>query len=207
VASIIAGMLCYWLLGRAFKFERKALGGMILAAGFPNVTYLGLPVLEQTFGSWARSVVIQMDLFAASPLLFTLGIVVARHYGNGKSAKSESVWPYLNTPPFWAAGVIELEWRYATNLADWGIKTTVECGRAIDVVFIGAGTKLEGRQDKEHTLYSARRGHQDDPNALVCHVDGRSIADGEQLQSRSRAGSCHAQHGVGHRTMRPLSTR
>ena len=35
---------------------------MILAAGFPNVTYLGLPVLEQTFGSWARSVVIQIDL-------------------------------------------------------------------------------------------------------------------------------------------------
>jgi malate permease and related proteins len=108
VASIIVGMLCYWLLGRTFKFDRKALGGMILAAGFPNVTYLGLPVLEQTFGSWARSVVIQMDLFAASPLLFTLGIMVARHYGNGKSAKTESVWPYLNTPPFWAAGVAVL---------------------------------------------------------------------------------------------------
>ena len=103
VASIVFGMLCYWLLGRLFKFEHKALGGMILAAGFPNVTYLGLPVLENTFGSWARSVVIQIDLFAASPLLFTLGITVARHYGTDSAGKRDAVWSYLNTPPFWAA--------------------------------------------------------------------------------------------------------
>ncbi len=62
---------------------------MILAAAFPNVTYLGLPVLEQTFGSWARSVVIQIDLFATAPLLFTVGIMIVRHYGEDSDRKAQ----------------------------------------------------------------------------------------------------------------------
>jgi malate permease and related proteins len=105
VASILFGMLCLWLHGLIFKFEHRCLGAMILAAAFPNVTYLGLPVLEQTFGSWARSVVIQIDLFAASPLLFTLGVAVVRHYGNDAPGIRQPIASFLNVPPFWAAGI------------------------------------------------------------------------------------------------------
>jgi malate permease and related proteins len=108
VTSILFGMLCLWLVGSLFKFEHRCLGAMILAAGFPNITYLGLPVLEQTFGSWARSVVIQIDLFATSPLLFTLGVVVVRHYGKEVSGVRQPIWTFLNTPPFWAAGIAVL---------------------------------------------------------------------------------------------------
>lgn len=108
VASILFGMLCLWLVGSLFKFEHRCLGAIILAAAFPNVTYLGLPVLEQTFGSWARSVVIQIDLFAASPLLFTLGVAVVRHYGNDVSGIRQPIWSFLNVPPFWAAGIAVL---------------------------------------------------------------------------------------------------
>ena len=78
---------------------------MILAAAFPNVTYLGLPVLEQTFGTWARSVVIQIDLFATAPIVFTLGIMIARHYGENTAEKPSSALSFLNAPPFWAAGI------------------------------------------------------------------------------------------------------
>lgn len=105
VASTVFGMICYWMLGAVFKFEHQCLGAMILAAAFPNVTYLGLPVLEQTFGLWARSVVIQLDLFAISPLLFTLGITVVRHYGKDTSEKRQPIWSFMNAPPFWAAGL------------------------------------------------------------------------------------------------------
>ncbi len=103
IPTILFGMFCLWAIGTVFKFERRCLGAMILAT-FPNVTYLGLPVLEQTFGSWARSVVIQIDLFATAPLLFTFGIMAVRHYGNDTSQKPQPVWSFLNTPPFWAAG-------------------------------------------------------------------------------------------------------
>lgn len=103
VASITFAMLCIWLSGRLLKFDNRRLGAMILAASFSNVTYLGLPVLEQTFGPWARSVAIQIDLFASSPFLFTAGIMVARAFGGDDSGRRHSVLSYLNAPPFWAA--------------------------------------------------------------------------------------------------------
>ncbi len=105
ISCIVFGIACSWLLGTLFKFEHKRLGAMILAAAFPNVTYLGLPVLEQVFGTWARSVVIQIDLFAASPLVLTVGIMIARHYGEDNEEQSKSTLSFLNAPPFWAAAV------------------------------------------------------------------------------------------------------
>jgi hypothetical protein len=102
-----------------FKLEHTRLGAMILAAAFPNVTYLGLPVLEQVFGHSARSVVIQLDLFATAPLVFTIGIMLARHYGEDDTEQSKSVLSFLNAPPFWAAalavilnmnGIVAPEW-------------------------------------------------------------------------------------------------
>jgi len=105
VGCIVLAIFCTWIIGILFKFEDKRLGAMILAAAFPNVTYLGLPVLEQAFGSWARSVVIQIDLFAAAPIVFTLGIVIARHYGEDTATKPKSALLFLNAPPFWAAAI------------------------------------------------------------------------------------------------------
>lgn len=81
VNSILLTMLVIWMMTLIFKFSRPQTGAIILATSFPDVTYLGLPILEQTFGNRARSVVIQLDFFAASPLLFTVGIMIARHYG------------------------------------------------------------------------------------------------------------------------------
>ena len=105
VGCIVLAIFFTWIIGILFKFEDKRLGAMILAAAFPNVTYLGLPVLEQAFGSWARSVVIQIDLFAAAPIVFTLGIVIARHYGEDTATKPKSALLFLNAPPFWAAAI------------------------------------------------------------------------------------------------------
>lgn len=94
-----------WLGTRILQFGKPQTGALLLAAAFPNVTYLGLPVLEQTFGNWARSVVIQMDLFSVAPLVYTLGIILARHYGEDDGGKRQSPLVFFNTPPFWAAFV------------------------------------------------------------------------------------------------------
>lgn len=104
VSSIVFGILLSWLFAGLFRFSQVKTGAVILAAAFPNVTYLGLPVLEQTYGEWARSVVIQLDLFAAAPLVFTVGIMLARHYGEAEpEQKPKSGLAFLNAPPFWAA--------------------------------------------------------------------------------------------------------
>ncbi len=105
--AVLCGILLAWMFCRLFNFTPAKTGAVILASAFPNVTYLGLPVLEQTFGEWARSVVIQLDYFSASPLLFTLGVVIARHYGQ-ESHKPRFILSFLNTPPFWAAFIAVL---------------------------------------------------------------------------------------------------
>ena len=88
VSSIVFGAVAIWGMNRFTNMAPRQLGAVLLATAFPNVTYLGLPVLEKTFGPWARSVAIQMDLFAGLPLLLTVGILVAQHYGNsGKTGK------------------------------------------------------------------------------------------------------------------------
>ncbi len=102
---IVSAFFIIWLTGHLCRYEASRFGAIILASIFPNVTYLGLPVLEQTYGAWARSVAIQLDLFAASPLLFTLGILIAIFYGRDKNKSRKPLLFYLNTPPFWAAAV------------------------------------------------------------------------------------------------------
>jgi malate permease and related proteins len=104
ISCIVFGIVLSWLVGVLFKFSDIRLGTMILAASFPNVTYLGLPVLEQVFGEWTRSIVIQIDLFAAAPLVLTLGIIIAEHYGERRH-EHKSPLSFLNAPPFWAAAV------------------------------------------------------------------------------------------------------
>ncbi len=103
--SILLSILASWLLAKLFRFKNPQTGAVILAAAFPNVTYLGLPVLEQIFGDWTRSLVIQIDLFAEAPLVYTLGIMLARHYGATGEPKPKSLLAFFNAPPFWAAFV------------------------------------------------------------------------------------------------------
>lgn len=107
VFAVISGLIMSWLVTSLLKFDKPQKGALILAASFPNVTYLGLPVLEQTFGSWARSVAIQLDFFGAGPVLYTLGIMVSRHFGKGED-KPPFFLSFLTTPPFCAAIVAVL---------------------------------------------------------------------------------------------------
>lgn len=100
--GIITGMLLSSLTCRLFKLPSKQAGALILAATFPNATYLGLPVLEATFGPWARSVAIQYDLFACTPLLFTIGIWLAARMGHQAEGKPHSYLDLLRIPAIWA---------------------------------------------------------------------------------------------------------
>lgn len=102
-STILLGVIVSWLLTKLCKFKKQQAGAVILATAFPNVTYLGLPVLEQAFGAWSRSVVIQLDLFAAAPLVYTLGIGLARYFGANNEEKPKSLLGFFNAPPFWAA--------------------------------------------------------------------------------------------------------
>lgn len=102
-AAIAFGVVLAWVLGWGLRLPAKQQGAVLLAIAFPNTTYLGLPVLEQTFGAWARSVVVQIDLFAATPLVWTLGVGLASYYGNGgRWGLRRSLRSLASIPAVWA---------------------------------------------------------------------------------------------------------
>jgi hypothetical protein len=92
------------LVCRRCKTARPIAGAVLLAAAFPNVTYMGLPLLENTFGPWARRIAIQYDLFACTPLLLTVGILLASRYGAAGRRESPLL-VLLKVPALWAAAV------------------------------------------------------------------------------------------------------
>jgi predicted permease len=100
--GIGTGMGIAWLWFRRKRPSAAALGALILAAGFPNATYMGLPVLEASLGSWARAVAVQYDLFACTPLLLSAGVMLAEHYG-GSERRAHPLHNLLRVPPLWAA--------------------------------------------------------------------------------------------------------
>ena len=100
--GVLAGMALAWLWFRRGAATPAAIGAMVLASGFPNATYMGLPVLESALGPWARSVAVQYDLFACTPLLLSVGVMIAAHYGKVK-IKGHPVLALLQVPPLWAA--------------------------------------------------------------------------------------------------------
>ncbi len=96
------GMGAAWLWFMRRKPSSAALGALLIAAAFPNATYMGLPVLEATLGSWARSVAVQYDLFACTPLLLSVGVMLAYHFGDSGERQSP-LKNLLQVPPLWAA--------------------------------------------------------------------------------------------------------
>lgn len=104
IAIIAAGVALAWIASKAWRIERRRMGAAMLGIAFPNVTYLGLPVLEQAFGPQIRSLVIQIDLFAATPMVLVLGALIGRHYGEEPDGGAEPIFDaLLKNPPLWAA--------------------------------------------------------------------------------------------------------
>jgi predicted permease len=79
-------------------------GALILAATFPNVTYLGLPVLDQVLGSWSNAIILQYDLFACTPVLMTAGMLMAGYYGSHDQS-SHPLKSLAKIPPLWAVTI------------------------------------------------------------------------------------------------------
>lgn len=102
-AGVFAGLLLGFASCRLCRHSSAEMGAVILAVSFPNVTYMGLPVLEAMYGPWARSVAIQYDLFACTPLLFTVGVLIAARLGEATGAEKSLLAHLFRIPAMWAA--------------------------------------------------------------------------------------------------------
>jgi len=100
--DVLVGLALAWAWCRLCRLDNASTGALLLASAFGNVTYLGLPVLEASLGTWARAVAVQYDLFGTTLLLFTVGLLVARRYGSGGTGESPLT-TLVTSPPLWAA--------------------------------------------------------------------------------------------------------
>lgn len=103
-SGILIGLGVMWLVMRWLKATKQQTGALLLAAAFPNATYLGLPVLDQALGPYTRVTVLQYDLFACTPILLSFGMLLAQHYGDNNS-QIHPLRALLKIPPLWAVTV------------------------------------------------------------------------------------------------------
>lgn len=121
---VLSATILAIIIYRILPASHATAGALILAAGFPNVMYLGLPILEGSLGPWARSIAIQYDLFACTPLFFTVAILVAQTYGRKNFRNGQNpIIALFKVPALWAAAMAILfnfseiplpQWLYAT---------------------------------------------------------------------------------------------
>jgi hypothetical protein len=104
MCGLAIGATLMFVVLKSIKAGPKPMGALILAGTFPNATYMGLPVLDQTLGSWSNAVVFQYDLFACTPILLSLGILMAKYFG-GDQAAFNPLKELVKVPPLWAVSL------------------------------------------------------------------------------------------------------
>lgn len=104
MSGLAISALLMWLILRFYSTTNAQKGALMIAAIFPNATYMGLPVTNQVLGSWSNSVVLQYDLFACTPVVMTLGVLMAHHFGS-TARPVHPLRELTRVPPLWAVVV------------------------------------------------------------------------------------------------------
>lgn len=106
IITILITASLIWFIYRYLTDNKAILGSVILAGSLSNATYQGLPILSHQLGELGTAITIQYDFFAQTPLLLTLGILLARHFGQNHITTPEAWWKTLaKVPALWAAGL------------------------------------------------------------------------------------------------------
>jgi predicted permease len=92
-----------WLIYRKLTTNTATLGAIILAGSLTNATYQGLPILTDQLGLLGTAIAIQYDFFAQTPLLLTLGILLAKKFGHSTEIPEHWMKTLIKVPALWAA--------------------------------------------------------------------------------------------------------
>jgi len=150
---LVSLLLMSWLCN-VCKMDGPTRGAALIAAAFPNVTYLGLPVLEATLGKEARSIAIQYDLFACTPLLLTIGVWIAMHYGRA-SDTGHGPRDVFKVPALWAALLAVVLNILAVPIPD-GLRSWLQtlANGVVPLMLISLGLSLYISREHLHSMRS-----------------------------------------------------
>jgi hypothetical protein len=103
IITVIITASIVWLIYRKLTTNTATLGALILAGSLTNATYQGLPILTDQLGELGTAIAIQYDFFAQTPLLLTLGILLARKLGRSTEVPEHWIKTLIKVPALWAA--------------------------------------------------------------------------------------------------------
>ncbi len=125
LSSLLTSLVFMWIALYFLKVSRAQKGALLIAATFPNATYMGLPVTAQALGNWSQAIVLKYDLFACTPMVLTVGILIAHHFGES-NAEVHPLRELAKVPPLWALALA-----IVLNVANIPQPTEVHNGLAI----------------------------------------------------------------------------
>ena len=143
--GLAAGAAVYRGLPWFRETPRAMIGVLLLSASFGNVTYLGLPVITETLGVRYGYIAILYDLLATTPVLLTVGMLIAARFGSGGTVSlAASFRRVLRLPPLW--GVVAGIAAHAVPLPVPVLDAAQLMGRAvIPVMIFTVGLALDFR--------------------------------------------------------------
>lgn len=140
--GVLVSLSAMATVGRFMRLTRGQYGALLLAASFPNATYMGLPLMVSLFGDAGGAIAIQFDLFACTPILLTLGVFLASKYGTNP----ETLHPLhalLKVPPLWAAVMGTLLNLAGVPQPDWAGAFLNRLGEAVvPIMLLALGMSL-----------------------------------------------------------------
>lgn len=105
-SGLLLTALLVWLVYRHWTTNTATLGALILAGSLSNATYQGLPIVTDQLGALGTAIAIQYDFFAQTPILLSLGIILASWLGHAPDGQKEH-WALalIKVPALWAAAI------------------------------------------------------------------------------------------------------
>ena len=148
--TTILALALAWLWLWKTSLPGRTKGALLIAAGFGNVLFIGIPVNKIFYPDWTMRVAVEYGLVANVLLLFTVGAVLSRSFSEGGKSnfgkalsvlKDFRIW--LNEPLVWAT-LLALVLNIANvALPAWtaGVKVSV-FGTLVALLLISVGLSL-----------------------------------------------------------------
>jgi malate permease and related proteins len=95
-------VLAFWALGRALRLDRRTTGALMLLGGMGNTSFVGLPLIQATYGKAWLGTGLVADQLGSFLILSTLGVLVAVVHASGEASPGAMGRRILGFPPFQA---------------------------------------------------------------------------------------------------------
>jgi predicted permease len=115
-----AGAIFFWSIAKTMRFTPQTTGGLMLASGLGNTSFVGLPMIEAFFGASGLAIGILIDQLGTYLVLSTAGIVIAALYSSGTVSCGQIARRIATFPPFIAliAALLLLPFEYPQWLSE-----------------------------------------------------------------------------------------